>query len=178
MRSFAVPDQDRWLFFLQYHHLITDHVALETLLQEAQAYLLGCAAQLPASVPYRNFVAQSRFGVDREEHEAFFRKMLSDVDAPTAPFDLLNVLGDGSDVEGARADLDAHLSRRIRAQVRAAGVSAASLFHLAWALVLARVSDREDVVFGTVLFGRMHGAENVDRALGMFINTLPVRLRV
>ena len=104
--------------------------------------------------------------------------MLADVDETTAPFGLLDVRGDGSRVEEAKQDLDLDLARRLREQARALGISAAGLFHLAWATVVSRTSGRDDVVFGTVLFGRMQGGEGAERGLGMFINTLPLRVQL
>ena len=105
-------------------------------------------------------------------------ELLGEVDEPTAPFGLADVQGEGVGIVAAGRELDASLAGRVRACARALGVSAASVFHVAWAQVLARASGREDVVFGTVLFGRMHGGAGVERALGLFINTLPVRIHV
>ncbi|WP_123417576.1 non-ribosomal peptide synthase/polyketide synthase, partial [Pseudomonas brassicacearum] len=172
------PANQRWVAMLLFHHMVLDHTALEVVQHEMQAHLLGQGDQLGEAVPFRNYVAQARLGVSREEHEGFFRDMLSDVDEPTLPFGLLDVRGDGSDIEEAGLRLSADLSRRLRAQARQLGVSAASLHHLAWAQVLGQVSGKQDVVFGTVLMGRMQGGDGADHALGMFINTLPLRVGV
>ena len=130
------------------------------------------------ALPFRNFVAQARLGIKREEHEEFFSEMLGEVTEPTAPFDLMNVQGDGSDIAQAQLMLDMNLAKRLRLRARALGVSAASIFHVAWGLVLARSCGKQDSVFGTVLFGRMQGGQGADRILGLFINTLPVRIRL
>ena len=180
MRCFAAEDTShgRWLLQLMLHHLVIDHTTLEILGQEIRCILQGQQARLPAALPYRNFIAQARLGVSVAEHEAFFSAMLSDVDAPTAPFGLIDVRGDGSDIREGGRPVDAALARRMRAQARRLGVSAASLVHLAWAQVLARLSGRRDVVFGTILLGRLQGGAGADRVMGMFINTLPVRIHV
>ena len=48
----------------------------------------------------------------------------------------------------------------------------------AWGLVLMRASNERDVVFGKVVSGRDVPIDGIDRTVGMFINTIPVRVRV
>ena len=170
-------ESDGWVMLLLHHHLVVDHTTMDGIRQEVRAHLLGRQHELPAPLPFRNLVAEARLGVSKEEHEAFFRRMLGDVEEPTAPFGMLDVRGDGSGIEKAHMEVGEDLARRLRANARQLQVSVASLCHVAWARVLSTISGREDVVFGTVLFGRLQGGEGVDRALGLFINTLPVRIQ-
>ncbi|WP_435870123.1 amino acid adenylation domain-containing protein [Eleftheria terrae] len=167
-----------WLLMLRFHHLVLDHTSLEVLLEEVKAGQLGAAASLPSPAPFRNHVAQALGGVSQAEHEAFFSRMLGDLAEPTLPFGLLDVQRSGTGVAEAHRALPTALARRLRRRARALGVSVASACHLAFAMVLARVCGRQDVVFGTVLFGRMRGGEGVERALGLFLNTLPLRLQL
>ncbi|MBH3408931.1 amino acid adenylation domain-containing protein [Pseudomonas glycinae] len=170
------PAHGRIVAILLFHHLALDHIALEVLRHEMRAHLLALDEPLSPAVPYRNYVAQTRLGVSEQEHEAFFREMLADIDEPTLPFGLQDVQGDGRGIDEAVRTLAPELDRRLRVQARQAGVSVASLMHLAWAQVLAATSGQQHVVFGTVLMGRMQGGEGADRALGVFINTLPLRV--
>ncbi|HMK90598.1 MAG TPA: amino acid adenylation domain-containing protein, partial [Methylocystis sp.] len=172
-------EKQRWLLHILAHHLALDHTTLEIVLKEATRFRVDDdEGQDFAPPPFRNFVAQARLSSDRAAQEAYFRAALGDVEEPTAPFGLLDVQGDGSDVCEASLALDPALCARLRLQARTLGVSAASLFHAAFALVLGRVSGRDEVVFGTVLFGRMQGLDHAARAVGIFINTLPLRLRL
>ncbi|PKA73027.1 arthrofactin-type cyclic lipopeptide synthetase B [Pseudomonas baetica] len=170
------PVNDRVVAMLLFHHIVMDHTALEVVQQEMLAILLGHGEAPMPAVPYRNYVAQARMGISQQEHEAFFREMLGAIDEPTLPFGMLDVRGDGNDIEEVRQSVPEALAMRLRSQARQLGVSVASLFHLAWAQVLAATSGQERVVFGTVLLGRMQGGTGADRGLGMFINTLPIRV--
>ncbi|WP_256730451.1 condensation domain-containing protein, partial [Burkholderia pseudomallei] len=171
-------EHERWVARVLFHHLSIDHTTLERVIEEARAIEQGRAEDLPQPVPFRNFVAQARLGVSEADHEAYFRAKLGDIDEPTAPFGLLSVQGDGREIAEAARTLKPELSGALRGHARRLGVSAASMMHVAWGLVLSRTTGRQDVVFGTVLFGRMQGGAQSDRALGLFINTLPVRMRV
>ncbi|MFI6763858.1 amino acid adenylation domain-containing protein [Micromonospora sp. NPDC050417] len=158
---------------IRVHHIVQDHTALDVLLNEVRAFIAGQGDELPAPVPFRDFVGQALLGVPREEHEAHFASLLGDVDEPTAPFGLLDVQGDGSGVTETTVPLPPALAARLRAAAVRHRTSPATLFHAVWSRVLSVISGRDDVVFGTVLFGRMSGGGDTP---GLFINTLPLRI--
>ncbi|MCF7697207.1 amino acid adenylation domain-containing protein, partial [Mycetohabitans sp. B2] len=168
----------RWLLVQQQHHLVGDHSTLEVMHTEIQAFIEGQGRALPEAQPFRNLVAQAKLGVSEDEHAQFFTEMLADVEEPTLPFGLANVHRDGAPPSEAYRMLPQTLNDRLRALAKRLKVSLASLCHLAWAQVLARASGQPRVVFGTVLFGRMQGGSGADSAMGLFINTLPLRVEL
>jgi amino acid adenylation domain-containing protein len=178
LRVAADPYSEQWYVLLQIHHLTCDHLTFEAVIAEVVAHLEKRAQRLPESMPYRNHVAQALAAARAHNAERFFRRKLEEIVEPTAPFELLDVHGDGSQIGEAHEEIEPALAQRVRVQARRLGVSAATLFHAAWGLVVGCTSGRDDVVFGSVLLGRLQGSAGAQQTMGMFINTLPLRLRL
>jgi amino acid adenylation domain-containing protein len=172
------PRSDRCFTILRVHHLICDHQSLQFIVEEVMARLRGHESSLPAPVTLGNLVAQTIASVSPSDPEAFFQAKLADFDEPSAPFGLLDVRGDASATKEAKVSLDLDVALRLRAESKRLGISTARLLHAAWAIVAARTSGRDDVVFGTVLSIARHEDAGAGRALGMAVNTLPLRVRL
>ncbi|MBM0108939.1 hypothetical protein JM946_29795, partial [Steroidobacter sp. S1-65] len=163
---------------LQVHHLISDHRSLRKIIEEVFACCDNRDHELPSPVAYRNYVAHVLADDRTHDAEGFFREALRGIDEPTAPFGLLDAHRDASRVLESHCQVDAGLARRIRTAANEFGVSAARLFHAAWALVVAHTCGKHDIVFGTVLLTSEQRGERSRRVLGMSVNTLPIRLRL
>ena len=167
----------QWYALLQLHHLVCDGQSVSIFISEVAAYL-NRADGLPEPIPYRNHVAQALAYACKSDAELFFREKLADIVETTAPYGFMNVHGTAATALEARRELEPALATKLRREARRAGVSAATLFHAAWGLVVSATTGRDDVVYGSVLLGRLQGSAGAQRILGMFINTLPLRLRL
>jgi amino acid adenylation domain-containing protein len=176
--TIAKDSGDRWFLAELQHHLIGDHSTLDIMQVEVTAFMDGQGDTLPPPQPFRNLIAQVRSGKSHSDHERFFTEMLGDIDTPSLPFGLKDVHGHGGDIVSSYRDLPQDLNDRLRRHAKHLGVSVASLCHLAWAMVISRTSGEDRVVFGTVLFGRMQSGQGSDSAMGLFINTLPLRVDI
>jgi hypothetical protein len=177
LRFTIAQDTDgRWILVELLHHLIGDHSTLEVISIETKAFMDDLGHTLPAPQPFRNLIAQSRSSHSQDDHEKYFKEMLMDIDTPSLPFGLKDVHGQGDNVTTTYQSLPQELNDRLRRQAKQLGVSVASLCHLAWAQVISRTSGENRVVFGTVLFGRMNSGQGSDSAMGLFINSLPLRV--
>ncbi|HEX7241499.1 MAG TPA: condensation domain-containing protein, partial [Longimicrobiaceae bacterium] len=164
-----------------YHHLLLDGWSAALCLREVFAlYESLCEGADPRPEPARpfgEFVAWLG-AQDRSRAERFWRSVLAGFAAPT-PLGPARPRDPASPETPAlaAATVRAPLVERLRGVARRHGLTLNTLLQGAWGLLLARYSGEEDVVFGAVSAGRPPGLPGVETMLGMFIGTVPVRVR-
>ncbi|HET9226171.1 MAG TPA: condensation domain-containing protein, partial [Thermoanaerobaculia bacterium] len=177
MRVTLVRLGDRtWRFLWSHHHLLLDGWSLGRVLQEVFAGYSNRAA-LPPVRPYVDYIAWLE-KQDLGEAEAFWREALAGFTTPT-PLPLATTSGRGApSYEEKFVTLSSAVASSVIEAARQAGVTVGTFSQAAWAILLARTTGEEDVLFGGVVSGRPPHLSGSEAMVGLFINTLPVRVRI
>ncbi|MFI8566235.1 amino acid adenylation domain-containing protein [Rhodococcus sp. NPDC078407] len=157
------------------HHILFDGWSMPIFVKEL---LVLYAADGPIPIPARTYRDYLTW-LDKRDHAGALDKWaeaLAGVEEPS-------LIAPG---HGANPDMPAELPVALddasvvalKAAARDLSVTVNTVVQAAWALVLATELGREDVVFGATVSGRPAGLTGVEDTLGLFINTLPVRVRV
>ncbi len=175
---------DSYIFTWSYHHILLDGWSLpilnNELFQRYLGYATGQARPLLRRRPYRDYVAW-HLDQDMAKAERFWRSELSGFREPTSVALEAAVINRSDQPESFGAvevrllGESAEALQRLGSRYR---VTQNSIVQAAWALVLSRVANQEDVLFGATVSGRSAPLPGIETMLGLFINTLPVRVRV
>ena len=165
-----------------HHHLAHDAWSLNLLVGELlslyQEERGGGQARLAPAPHYRRYLSWLR-GHDPDTLAGFWRHALKGVDRPTR---LPGDRGRPGDAPGDFQQREAFLPAADRELVegfsRPRGLTVATLVQAAWALELASAAGTGDVVLGAVVAGRPLELPESEAVVGLFINTLPLRLAV
>jgi len=165
------------------HHLLMDGWSLPIILKDVFAAYEQVRCGLPMRLrperPYKDYIGWLR-AQDLNGSEAFWRHLLAGFTSPVSLRNLQSTAttrrADGFTEQEIR--LPRKATELLQAVAREHRLTLSALVHAAWALLLNSYTGARDVVFGVVASGRPAEIVDVESMVGVFINTLPVRLRI
>ncbi|MFE4974132.1 amino acid adenylation domain-containing protein, partial [Kitasatospora sp. NPDC056651] len=156
------------------HHILLD--GWSTPLFAEELWGLYFERPMDPAVPYREYLRRLTRCDDTAARAAWARA-LAGADEPT-------LLAPGRSTAAPRLPLRLHggltpaATEALARTARRYGVTLNTAVQAAWGVLLARLTGREDVLFGTTVSGRPHDLPGVERMIGLLINTVPVRVRL
>jgi condensation domain-containing protein len=171
------------LFIWTSHHLLMDGWSLPIILKDVFAAYEemehGRPVQIQAESPYKEYIGWLKEQNYRDA-EAFWRNLLAGFTAPVSLQTLHShtATSKAENFTEHQIRLPQAITERLQTTAREHQLTVSALAHGAWAILLSSYTGISDVVFGTVVSGRPAEITDVESMVGVFINTLPVRVRV
>ncbi|MFA6051760.1 MAG: amino acid adenylation domain-containing protein [Methylobacter sp.] len=186
MRVSLVQCSDQAYYLLwSYHHILLDGWSGPLLVKELfaayESIQRGSAPLSPAARPYRDYIAWLQ-NQDMAAAEAYWRSELIGFSAPTPLLADKPADNTGqhqvSDYAKLGLTLSAEYTDTLLAFAKQQHLTMNTLVQAAWGLLLSRYSGENDIVFGTTVSGRPADLIGVETMIGLFINSLPLRIKI
>ncbi|MEH2077516.1 MAG: amino acid adenylation domain-containing protein, partial [Nostoc sp.] len=175
-------DGNTYQFVWCHHHLLLDGwsspLVFQDLLEFYQAISQGKSLSNIGTVNYRNYIAWLQ-QQDRDLAQEFWRQKLQGFTTPTPlTVDKPLFVEQHSGYSEQQIDLAVSATTAVMFFVRQHQLTMSNLVQATWGLLLSRYSQETDVVFGATVSGRPPELVGVESIVGLFINTLPVRVQI
>jgi len=175
------------LFIWCYHHIVLDGWSVPILLKEVFLTYESLRQGQPAPPlppdyrPYRDYIEWLQHQ-DMSDAASYWRETLEGFKNPTLvvgdPFERPPLMDRNGDSEEQHLKLSADLTLALTQFARTHELTLNTLVQGAWAILLSRYSREPEVLFGATVAGRPAELSGAEAMVGIFINTLPLRLRV
>ncbi|MEJ2633926.1 MAG: amino acid adenylation domain-containing protein, partial [Calditrichia bacterium] len=176
--------ESQYKFVMSHHHVLIDGWSLPILLKEVftfyAAFHEGNDLKLSPARPYHDYINWLQ-RQDMTKAERFWRSYLKGFVAPT-PIPLLRRTEDEvnryQSYSKERITLPASDTQALQQLARENKITLSTVIQGAWALLLHKYTGEDDIIFGMTVSGRPAELPDVESMIGLFINTLPVRIKI
>ncbi len=167
-----------------FHHILIDGWCFPIIVKEVlsyyESYNQGHRCNLPPVRPYQDYILWLQ-QQNQEEAQEFWRQSLQGFTNPTplvVDKNQKQQLQHSSSYQQQQITLAQTTTKALQSLVREHHLTMATLVQAAWALLLSRYSGESEVLFGVTVSGRPGNLLGVEKMVGLFINTLPLRVQV
>ncbi|MGE5431356.1 MAG: condensation domain-containing protein, partial [Syntrophomonadaceae bacterium] len=173
-------DAGRYYFVWTLHHVLFDGWSAQIIIREVFEFYYSlinkCAFNLKAVRPFRDYISWLQ-KQDMQKAEAFWRNALKGLMNTTSLRFPAPEKMDGEYLK-LQMEINPETSAAVYAFCRKNRLTMNTLIQGLWALILGAYCGEDDVIFGTTVSGRPAELPNIDSTVGLFINTLPVRIKI
>ncbi|PYT28586.1 MAG: non-ribosomal peptide synthetase, partial [Acidobacteria bacterium] len=175
-------DSGVYQFVWSFHHILLDGWSMPLLLKEVfafyETFCRGEKLHLDQPRPYRDFIVWLQ-KQNLSEAERFWRQYLRGISAPTPLGVDRSLSSEPKDLYKAQhIRLSEEVTAGLQCLARQHKLTLNTVVQGAWGLLLSRYTREDEVIFGATVSGRPGALMGVERMLGLFINTLPVRVSI
>jgi len=171
-------------FVFSRHHIVLDRWSRSIVLKEVfESYESLCAGREPKLDQLRPYGDYISWVTDQplEDAESYWRAALAGFTVPT-PMAIdqkpVNTASQGREFADERIQLSEQSTARLSEFARAHKLTLSTLMQGAWALLLSTYAREQDVLFGVTVSGRSATISGIESMVGLFINTLPLRVKL
>ncbi|HLP61659.1 MAG TPA: amino acid adenylation domain-containing protein [Candidatus Deferrimicrobium sp.] len=167
-----------------FHHITMDGwcigIIFNDFIQVYRSLKEGKSPALPPAAPFRNYI-QWLENRDKQEGLQYWQKYLADYRQPTG-FPKTKQMTesahhDSLEVKRYPFALDEPATGALNELAANNKVTLNSVFRTLWGILLQKYNNTSDVVFGAVVSGRSPEVQDIEHMVGLFINTVPVRIK-
>lgn len=175
-------ENDRFEFAWSFHHILVDGWSTSILISDFMELYDSAIRQrecrLPEVKPYREFIKWLE-GRDKLVSKEYWRKYLEGYNEAAVLKDNAGskLQESGFELENFTLELSAGKTAELNKLAADKHITLNVLMQTIWGLLLAKYTDKEDVVFGAVVSGRPAEIDGIESIVGLFINTIPLRVR-
>ncbi|MDY7994287.1 condensation domain-containing protein, partial [Paenibacillus polymyxa] len=183
MRMHVIQKSQKDFYIIwSFHHILLDGWSLPLLFEELFTLYYGilkndAAVSLPQRPSYKNYIKW----VQEQENELGFDYWGAYLEGYEGTTLLPIFNGRINSMEYKSKELSWYLGENLAQKLRELAsqnnVTLNVVLQVIWGVLLQKYNNTEDVVFGSVVSGRPTSIANIERMIGLFINTIPVRIK-